>query len=549
MTSSVNDLRVLVDNLDEYIHIPGGIDRLKKMILHLAVSGQLVPQNPSEGTGEQLYQQIQAEKQKLIAEGKIKKQKPMPKISDDEVPFEIPETWDWVRLGSIYRFINGDRGKNYPSKDKLQATGEIPFFSAVNLSNKKISSEKLLFLTTEQFEALGSGKVRLNDLVICIRGSLGKFAISNYDTGAIASSLVILRNNTDHLAITEFRANYLETPLFYTEIKRYDNGTAQPNLSASDLMKFILPLPPLAEQKRIVAKVDSLFALIDQLAAEYTAEQAERGKLVASSLARLARGDSTAEQNLALTHLGEIIRTKADAKVLRQTILHLAVSGQLAPQDPTEGTGEQLYQQIQAEKAELIKQGKIKKQKSLPEITEDEIPFEIPESWKWARTVDVGYSLGQKRPNRDFYYVDVASIDNSRQYLKELSLIESKKAPSRARKIVSPRTVIYSTVRPYLLNTTIINSEYDKELIASTAFAVLHPFTGTDSQWILTCLVSSYFTEYTNEKSVGAAYPAINDSQFSRAPIPLPPLAEQKRIVAKTTQLLDLVAELEGHLD
>lgn len=530
MTSSVNDLRVLVDNLDEYIHIPGGIDRLKKMILHLAVSGQLVPQNPSEGTGEQLYQQIQAEKQKLIAEGKIKKQKPMPKISDDEVPFEIPETWDWVRLGSIYRFINGDRGKNYPSKDKLQATGEIPFFSAVNLSNKKISSEKLLFLTTEQFEALGSGKVRLNDLVICIRGSLGKFAISNYDTGAIASSLVILRNNTDHLAITEFTANYLETPLFYSEIKRYDNGTAQPNLSASDLMKFILPLPPLAEQKRIVAKVDSLFALIDQLAAEYTAEQAERSKLVASSLAMLARGDSTAEQNLALTHLGEVIRTKADAKVLRQTILHLAVSGQLVPQDPSEGTGEQLYRQIQTE----LTRGK--KRKTLPEIAVDEIPFDIPGSWKWARltTVSKSLSAGGDKP-KDFTKVktehnDIPVIANGETNEGVVGFTKEARVTETSVTVSGRGTIGYSVVRDYPY-TPIVR------------LLVITPPVGLLPQYVQ-FVFSSLF-----ERGMGTSIPQLTVPMIAPKPIPLPPLAEQKRIVVRTAQLLDLVAELETHLE
>jgi type I restriction enzyme M protein len=249
-------------------------------------------------------------------------------------------------------------------------------------------------------------------------------------------------------------------------------------------------------------------------------------------------------------NLHEYLRVPSAASLLRKNILHLAVSGQLVPQDPNEGTGKELYQQIQAEKAKLVKNGRIGKQKPTHPIAESEIPFDIPQNWKWVRVRDTGYALGQKKPDKDFYYIDVSSIDNKRaEMTNDLPLISPANAPSRARKLVSDGTVIYSTVRPYLLNTAIIENAEGKELIASTAFAIVHPYAGISSKWILYNFLAPYFVEYVNSKSVGAAYPAINDAAFDKSIIPLPPLTEQTRIVQKTTQLLDLVTQLEQRLD
>lgn len=553
MTSHVNDLRVLVDNLDEYIHVPGGIDRLKKMILHLAVSGQLVPQDPSEGTSEELYQQIKAEKAELINHGKIKKQKSLPEIKPDEIPFSIPESWKWVRLGDLYTTKTGLTYK----KESLDDVSEkmIRVMRGGNIFDMTYGYKNDDIRIAERYVD-PTLLLRRNQLITPAVTSfehIGKIARIPEDINdtVVGGFVLILEPYRNDDILSRYTHGYFSTSRHRENCRSITNKSGQAfyNLSREKLLLQVVSLPPLAEQKRIVAKVNSLFTLIDELATKYAVEQAERSKLVASSLVQLAKGDGVADRNLALDHLSEIIRTKSDAKQLRQAILHLAVSGQLVPQEPSEGTGEELFQQIQAEKAELIKQGRIKKQKPLPEITNDEMPFKIPNSWKWTRTSDMGYALGQKVPDKDFYYVDVASIDNNSQKLKQPSMIAAKEAPSRARKLVQKGTVIYSTVRPYLLNTAIIEGNFDKELIASTAFAILNPFNGVSSQWILSNLISDYFTNYTNQKSVGMAYPAINDAQFGMAISPLPPQAEQKRIVAKTTQLLNLVAKLEKHLE
>ncbi len=238
---------------------------LQKSLLQLAIQGKLVEQRPEEGTAETLYRQIQSEKHRLVQSGKIKKEKLLPEITEDEMPFDIPENWKWVRVAKIWSVLNGDRSKNYPPKSTLSQTG-IPFISALNLDGRTVvADDRLLCLSDKQYERLGNGKLIKGDIVVCIRGSLGKHARYPFDKGAIASSLVIMRSHLDIPILDDFLMLYLDTPLFFSEIKKYDNGTAQPNLAAKSLEQFLFPLPPLAEQKRIVAKLEELLPQCDKL--------------------------------------------------------------------------------------------------------------------------------------------------------------------------------------------------------------------------------------------------------------------------------------------
>ena len=249
-------------------------DKLKKSILQYAMQGKLVAQDPNDEPVEVLLEKIRAEKQKLYEEGKLKKKDLAEMVvekGDDnspyqDVPYDLPESWEWVRLKTIYQVINGDRGKNYPSKDKLFENGEIPFINAGNIANEVISSQNLLYLSEEQYNKLSNGKLIKGDVIFCLRGSLGKFGIFNMEKGAIASSLVIIRpyyNNSKDIDI--YFSKYLASPVLLSEIRKYNNGTAQPNLSAKALNNFFIPLPPLAEQKRIVSKISKIFSVIETL--------------------------------------------------------------------------------------------------------------------------------------------------------------------------------------------------------------------------------------------------------------------------------------------
>lgn len=184
-------------------------------------------------------------------------------VPAEEHPYEVPENWVWVRLGEVVDVLNGDRGKNYPAKSTLSKEG-IPFISAANLCDNIVVEDDLLCMSEEQYSKLSAGKLMLNDIVLCIRGSLGKHGKFPFKKGAIASSLVIMRSKDRGRLTDGYVMQYLDVPLFYDEIKKYDNGTAQPNLAAKNLELFSFPLPPLSEQQRIVECIEELFTKLDE---------------------------------------------------------------------------------------------------------------------------------------------------------------------------------------------------------------------------------------------------------------------------------------------
>jgi len=232
---------------------------------------------------------------------------------------------------------------------------------------------------------------------------------------------------------------------------------------------------------------------------------------------------------------------------LRELILQLAVRGKLVPQDPNDEPASELLERIEVEKKRLLAERMIRRSKSIPPIEPEDAPYEVPDSWRWSRIRHVTHDCGQTVPEAEFSYIDVGSIDGAIGKISDSpSVVAPEDAPSRARKLVKLGTVIYSTVRPYLLNTAVVDSAFTPSPIVSTAFAVLHPFNGLEPRYLLHYLRSGPFTEYVNEAMTGMAYPAINDAKMSVGPVPIPPLAEQKRIVAKVDELMALCDNLEA---
>lgn len=237
-------------------------------------------------------------------------------------------------------------------------------------------------------------------------------------------------------------------------------------------------------------------------------------------------------------------------KKLREYILQLAVRGKLVEQDENDEPASVLLKKIKEEKEKLVKEKKIKKQKALPEIGEDEVPYELSRGWEWVRLIDVGYNLGQKKPNQKFTYIDVGSINKELGILgDDENILTAEEAPSRARKLVGDGTIIYSTVRPYLLNIAIIDKSFKYEPIVSTAFAIIHPYRGVYNRYIYHYLRSIIFMNYVESQMVGMAYPAINDQKLFKGVVPLPPPKEQKRIVEKVDFLMGFCDKLEAHLE
>ena len=235
---------------------------LRKAILQYAVEGKLVPQDIHDEPASILYEKIIAEKENLIKQGKIKKEKPLPPITDDDIPYNIPENWKWVRLGEVAKFENGDRSNKYPTDIDLQIDG-IPFISSKDIIKNKIKiTEATKYIKDEKFKQLNSGKLINNDIVFCLRGSVGKHGIFNvtnhYKTGFINAQLIIIRmHNKINI---QYIDNYFDTPLFKEILAKYISGSAVTQISATLLQQLLFPLPPLKEQERIVKKVDELMA-------------------------------------------------------------------------------------------------------------------------------------------------------------------------------------------------------------------------------------------------------------------------------------------------
>lgn len=482
---------------------------LKNSILQLAIQGKLVEQRAEEGTAEELFAKIQEEKQRLIAEKKIKKEKPLPEITEEEKPFDIPDSWMWVRLSQIWSILNGDRGKNYPAKSTLSKTG-IPFISAINLNGKTVvEDENLLCLSQIQYDKLGNGKLQKNDVVVCIRGSLGKHGVYPLDQGAIASSLVILRNYFFNICDDEFLLLYLDSPLFFSEIKKYDNGTAQPNLAAKSLEQFLIPLPPLCEQKRIVAEIEELLPYIDCY------EQA---------WSKLEKFNSRFPEDM------------------KKSLLQYAIQGNLVEQRAEEGTAEELFAKIQEEKQRLIAEKKIKKEKPLPEITDDEKPFDIPESWKWVRllsVIDIATNLVQPSEYAEYMHIAPDNIEKGTGHLLECRTVREDKVAS-ANHLFKKGQIIYSKIRPLLRKAVI--APFD-----GLCSADMYPInTALNKKYVLYYLLSDgYNVQIADAMSSRVKMPKINQNELTKVLLPLPPLAEQKRIVEKLEQLLPLCERLK----
>ena len=279
IVSKINKLLNIVDTIEiNKTDLQSTVQQAKSKILDLAIQGKLVPQDPNDEPASVLLERIRAEKEELIKQGKIKRDKKesvifksednsyyekMPtgevKCIDDELPFDIPEGWEWCNLCDLVSVLNGDRGQNYPAKSKLQKWG-IPFVSASNIVDGVVSGDRsdMFYLSDEQFDALNAGKLISGDIVYCIRGSLGKCGIFHDEKGAIASSLVIVRPYMKTQELLSYIFLYLNSNLAKREINKYDNGSAQPNLAAKDFMRFMVPLPPYCEMSSILIRVNKL---------------------------------------------------------------------------------------------------------------------------------------------------------------------------------------------------------------------------------------------------------------------------------------------------
>jgi len=464
---------------------------LKNSILQLAIQGKLVEQRPEEGTAEELYRQIQVEKQTLIQAGKIKNEKPLSEITDDEKPFDIPESWMWVHLNQI---AESSLGKTL---DKAKNTGELcPYLCSINVYWKGISLETV---KVAKFTEDDKFKYHLNrgDLLICEGGDVGRSAIWNSDEEMYYQNALHRVRFFGGIFSSYFRF-VIECYKGIGILDEYSKGMTIKHLVQNSLYAMWLPLPPIAEQKRIVAKIEELMPLIDRY------EQA-------------------------WTRLEDF--NKRFPSDMQKSLLQLAISGKLVEQRPEEGTGEELYQKIQTEKQSLIRSGKLKKDKPLPKITEEEKPFDIPESWKWVRIGSIfNLQAGKNITSADIY--SEASLEHS--------------YPCYGGDGCRGFVTTYNRSGHYAIigrqGALCGNVNYASGNFYATEHAVVvEQFAGTSVLWCGYFLIALNLNQY----ATATAQPGLAVANINQVLIPLPPLAEQKRIVAKLESLLPLCDKLK----
>ena len=487
---------------------------LKNSILQQAIQGKLVPQRSEEGTAEELYQQIQAEKQALVKAKKIKKDKPLPEITDDEKPFDIPDSWKWVRLGNIVSVLGG---KRIPAGRKLttEDTGH-KYIRVSDMKNGSVLADGLLYVPEDIFQSISKYIINKEDVYITVAGTIGRIGkIPDEIDGAN------LTENSDRLVFSNLNQDclidFLMSPFIQLQIANVTTKVGQPKLAINKIQDLQFPLPPLAEQQRIVAKIEELLPLIDRYEAAWT-------KLEAFN--------------------------KRFPEDMQKAVLQQAIQGKLVEQRPEEGTAEELYQQIQAEKQALIKAKKIKKDKPLPEITDDEKPFDIPDSWKWVRLASI-ITLNPKNELEDSCetsFIPMACVSDGyrNQHTSETRKWgEIKKGFTH----FADGDIGIAKITPCFQNrkSVIFQNLTNGFGAGTTELSIVRVIDDSiDRKYLLWFFKTHHFIFNGVKSFTGTAgQQRIHKDYLPHCLIPLPPLAEQKRIVAKIEQLLPLCERLK----
>lgn len=483
---------------------------LKASILQLAIQGKLVSQDANEGYGCTEIDKMQRQKKQLQNAKEIKNEKALPAVSDDEKPYDVPESWGWTRVGNVGSWSAGAT----PSRTNSEYYGgNIPWLKTGDLNDDFISevpeyiSEIALHKTSVRLNPAGSV------LMAMYGATIGKLGILD----------IPMTTNQACCACIPYDGLYNKY-LFYflmgnrTNFNKMGEGGAQPNISKEKIVNYPIAIPPLAEQKRIVAKIEELLPYIDRY------EQAW-GRLEDFNR-----------------------RFPVD---MQKSILQMAIQGKLVEQRPEEGTGEELYQQIQQEKQRLIKAGTIKKEKPLPKVTEDEIPFEVPETWKWVR---LGYLTEMitsgSRDWAQFYsesgdkFIRMGNLSRGSFHMR-LDKMQYVSLPDKAegqRTSLQENDLLFSiTAEIGMLG--LIPADFGKAYINQHT-AMIRFIEFIRGRYIPYILQSDYAQKFYNGNQHGIKHSFRLDT-IALLPVPLPPLAEQNRIVARLEQLLPLCERLK----
>ena len=525
---------MLLSNLDVLATAPGGVARLRELILTLAVQGKLVPQDSADEPASELLKKIRVEKDRLIAAGKIKRDKPLVEIAEDETPFELPQGWEWARLGAICSYIQRGKGPVYAenSEHKVISQKCVRWWGLDLTPARFITPESFAKYETVRFlqvgdllwNSSGTGTIGRVCLVPSEQGKAGLVADSHVT--------VVRAMQID----SSFLWRWIQSPYVQSEIEGSASGTTnQIELNTSTVVNHLIPLPPLAEQSRIVTRVEELMCLCDALEAKGQLEAAQHAQLVSTLLGQLTASSTPGElhdnwQRVA-QHFDLLLDRPAAVDALEQTILQLAVRGLLVPQDSTDEPASTLLQKIRLEKDRLIAEGKIKRDKPLPPIAEDEKPFELPVGWEWVRLNDLirigsgdGLTAAQMAPAGTIPVYGGNGVNGHHD-----------------RANVEEPTLVIGRVGYYCGS---IHLTPSRAWVTDNAFITRYPKAFLDMKWLYWLLVGTNL----KENDSATAQPVISGRKVYPIVVALPPLSEQSRIVARVESLRRLCADLRQRL-
>jgi len=532
----------LPDQLDLIASTPEGIQKLRGLILELAVRGKLVPQDPNDEPASELLKRIAKERARLEAEGVCKKSKATPLCTKDAPPFELPAGWVLSQLSDLTLVLNG---RAY-AKDELLSEG-VPVLRVGNL-----------FTSNHWYYS----NLQLEDDKYCDQGDLLYSWSASFGPFIWQGQKVIYHYHIWKLRL--FDESSLSKEYFYkfllektAEIKAAGHGVSMIHMTKEKMEKILVPVPPLAEQHRIVAKVDELMALCDDLEEKVGAGETAHAKLVDNLLGTLTQSTDAAElaanwQRLA-KHFDSLFTTESSLDALKQTILQLAVMGKLVPQDPNDEPASELLKRIAKERAQLEAEGKIKKSKPMTQVSPDEEPFVLPEGWSWVRFNDLinpesPISYGVLVPGPDvpdgipFVRLGDLDIENPPAKPEKSISVEVDKQYGRTR--LAGGEILMGVVGS-IGKLGIAPSSWKGANIAR-AVCRIEPIHPIDRRFIVRLLQSQFMqTSFVGDTRT-LAQPTLNVGLIREAVTPLPPLAEQQRIVAKVDELMVLCDGLKA---
>ncbi len=550
---------MLLSNLNLLATAPVGVAKLRELILTLAVQGKLVPQDPNEEPASVLLKKIRAEKDRLTASGKIKREKPLAEIAEEEKPFGLPQGWEWVRLNSLLQKIGA--GSTPLGGREVYVSSGVKFLRSQNVWDDGLRLDGVAFIKPETHAKMSGTVVCANDLLFNITGaSIGRCAVvpSDFDEANVSQHVTIVR--TVLPALNPFLHKVLVSRHVQQAVMDVQVGVSREGLSIAKLGQFLIPVPPLTEQSRILARVEELMRLCDALEAKGQLEATQHAQLVSTLLGTLTESDTPEElaenwQRVA-THFDLLLGRPEAVDALEQTILQLAVRGLLVPQDPQDEPASELLRRIRAEKDRLIADGRIKRDKPLPQIADDEKPFELPQGWVWVRLNSLLQKIGAGSTplgGREVYassgvkFLRSQNVWDDGLRLDGVAFIKPETHAKMSGTVVFANDLLFNITGASIGRCAVVPSDFDEGnvsqhvTIVRTVLPALNPF-------LHKVLVSRHVQQAVMDVQVGVSREGLSIAKLGQFLIPVPPLTEQSRIVARVDDLRGLCSDLRQRL-